>query len=113
MTTASSIRLPRVTTEPRYVEHEHVVSPSRATVRKRIFVVLIMVNFLLVGALGFLAFRVANHLYAVEAASRLVLQSQQEIWRLNMDLDLAIGSKMMAVVGQDTATNPVQLVGQR
>lgn len=74
---------------------------------------LILVNVLLTMGAVFLCYRLSSSVFTVEYLRRTMLETQQEIWKLNTDLEMATNEKMQELLGNANYSYSLSDIGQR
>jgi len=74
---------------------------------------LILVNVLLTMGAIFLCYRLSSKVFTVEYLRRTMLETQQEIWKLNTDLEMATNEKMQQLLGDTNYSYSLSDIGQR
>lgn len=74
---------------------------------------LILVNVLLTMGAVLLCYRLSSSVFTVEYLRRTMLETQQEIWKLNTNLEMATNEKMQELLGNANYSYSLSDIGQR
>jgi cell division protein FtsL len=86
---------------------------SRVKTLQRMLAALVVVNVVLIIGAVFLCYRLSNQIFTVEYLRRTMLETQQDIWKLNTDLEMATNEKMQQLLGGNDYSETLNTIGQR
>jgi hypothetical protein len=100
---------------PQYVPKENKTPKPKSSYKlwERMLALTVILNVVLITGAVFLCYRLSNSVFTVEYLRRSMLETQQDIWKLNTDLEMATNQKMQSLLGNADYAKSLTSIGQR